>query len=227
MADPAERTYREHRSTVSGHRLLGDQAMGRQGSMGEQMNMPLSQQSRVISRACSGGITALALALLSAVIHLPLVLGDEAQAPANSKAATTSAVAPTGTTAPLESQPIDHLPYRIELHLALDPSARIDTLRMTNLLKQWKSLVHRFVGPPWIVKVANRPSPLSSGDLSSLEPESVAKFDPAFDKIWLIRIAAGEPNSRLVLTGREYDTATRRLGPLQERRAILLADSPR
>ena len=98
---------------------------------------------------------------------------------------------PAGNARGPRPEPIDRQPYRIELHLALDPSARIDQARRVNLLRQWQALVHRFVGPPWSVTIAGRPSPLASGNLDSLDAAAFAKFDPAFDKIWLIRISAG------------------------------------
>jgi hypothetical protein len=122
---------------------------------------------------------------------------------------------------------IDRQPYKIELHLALDPSARIDRARLAVLLKQWQALVRRLVGSPWIISIAARPSPLSSADLEALDAGAFAKFDAAFDKIWLVRISSSEPTGALVFTGREYDTATRRLEPLQEHKALVLADAPR
>ena len=96
-----------------------------------------------------------------------------------------------------------------------------------NLLKEWHALVHRFVGPPWSVTIASQPSPLASGNLDALDAGAFAKFDPAFDKIWLIRISAGAGTSGLHFRGREYDVATRTLGPFQQHRATVLADAPR
>ena len=125
------------------------------------------------------------------------------------------------------AEAIDRQPYRIELHLSFDPSARIDHARRAALLKQWQAQVRRFVGPPWIITIAVTPSPLASGNLETLEAEAFSKFDPTFDKIWLVRVSAARPASGLVFTGQEYDTATRRLGPLQEHTAFVLADAPR
>jgi hypothetical protein len=95
------------------------------------------------------------------------------------------------------------------------------------LLNQWQALVRRLVGPPWVISIASRPSPLASGDLEALEAGALAKFDPSFDKIWLVRISSSEPSGGLVFAGREYDMATRRLEPLQEHKALVLADAPR
>jgi hypothetical protein len=141
-----------------------------------------------------------------------------------------AARSPSGTPAAAASpapEAIDRQPYRIELHLSFDPSARIDLARRTALLKQWQAQVRRFVGPPWIITIAATPSPLASGNLGALEAEAFSRFDPTFDKIWLVRISAALPGSGLVFTGREYDTATRRLGPLQDHTSFVLADAPR
>jgi hypothetical protein len=142
---------------------------------------------------------------------------------------TTAAPVPAATPTPASpaSEAIDRQPYRIELHLSLDPSARIDLRRRTALIKEWQALVRRFVGPPWIVTTAAQPSPLASGNLESLEASSFSGFDSSLDKIWLVRISAEPDTSELRFTGREYDTATRRLGPLQEQTAFVFADAPR
>lgn len=125
------------------------------------------------------------------------------------------------------AESIDRQPYRIELHLALDPSARLDANRRAALVKQWQALVRRFVGPPWVITVAAKPSPLANGNLAALDAKAFAKFDPAFDKIWMVRISASEGSSGLLLGGREYDAATQTLGPFQQRRATVIADAPR
>jgi hypothetical protein len=151
------------------------------------------------------------------------------KAPAKALPSRTAAPAPTPTPTPASpaAEAIDRQPYRIELHLSLDPSARIDLRRRAALLKEWQALVRRFVGPPWIVTTATQPSPLASGNIESLEASSFSGFDPAFDKIWLVRISADAETSALRFTGREYDTKTRRLGPLQEQTALVFADAPR
>jgi len=122
---------------------------------------------------------------------------------------------------------IDRLPYRIELHLAVDPSARIDEAWRTSLLKQFLALVHRFVGPPWLITIATTPSPLAGGDLESLEAQELSNFSSSLDKVWLVRISSGSKAAGLVLSGREYDLGTRRLGPLQVREVLVDADAPR
>jgi len=117
---------------------------------------------------------------LFAIIALSLSPGPTARAEDPPVAGATTAKpqpappAPTATTGTAKSaaaavpEAIDRQPYRIALHLALDPSARIDEARRLALLKQWLALVHRFVGPPWIVSIASLPSPLASGNLEQV-----------------------------------------------------------
>ena len=133
-------------------------------------------------------------------------LAPEAR-PAAQEAA--SGVAATGSAAP---EAIDRQPYRIELHLSFDPSARIDQACRAILLRQWQAQVRRFVGPPWIITIAAPPSPLASGNLDRLDGAACSRFDPSFDKIWLVRISAASPAAGLLFSGREYDTATRQAG---------------
>jgi hypothetical protein len=137
------------------------------------------------------------------------------------------AAGPTPTATPVPPEPLDRQPYRIEFHLAIDPSSRIDHARREILLRQWQALVHRFIGPPWQVTIAARPSPLAGGNLESLDAAALAKSDPAFDKIWLVRVSAGAGTSALLFSGREYDAATRNLGPYRQHGAAVLEDAPR
>ncbi|QEH33877.1 hypothetical protein OJF2_24090 [Aquisphaera giovannonii] len=134
--------------------------------------------------------------------------------------------APEVAAAARPGEPIDRLPYRIELHLAVDPSARLDRASLSRIVREWQALVRRFVGPPWAVTVAPKASPLAGGNLQALDGEVLSGFDPGFDKIWLVRISASG-DAALAFTGREYDTGTRRLGPVQEQRASVPDDAPR
>jgi hypothetical protein len=49
----------------------------------------------------------------------------------------------------------------------------------------------------------------------------------AFDKVWVIHADRALTGPGLAFIGREYDNATRRLGPLQRRTVVALADAPR
>jgi hypothetical protein len=124
-------------------------------------------------------------------------------------------------------EPIERRPYRISFHLACDPSARIDAARRTEMLQQWQVLVRRFVGPPWAVTIEPESSPLESADiLGESVPEVFAGF-ASFDKVWVVRVSRLESGSGLEFVGREYDTASRRLGALQQRGLNAVADAPR
>ena len=124
------------------------------------------------------------------------------------------------------AESIDRRPYRISLHLGFDPSARIDLAKRADLIREWQVLARRFIGAPWVVTIADPSSPLTNFELDSLEPDAIASV-ATFDKVWVVRVARSDAGPGLVFSGREYDTATRRLGPLQLRLAPALADAPR
>ena len=122
---------------------------------------------------------------------------------------------------------IDRRPYRISLHLGIDASARIDLAKWrAGLIRDWQVLARRFIGAPWIVTIADPTSPLTNFDLDSLEPDAFASV-ATFDKVWVVRVARSDAGPRLSFSGREYDTATQRLGPLQVKLVPALSDAPR
>ena len=123
-------------------------------------------------------------------------------------------------------EPIERRPYRISFHLACDPSARIDAARRAELLQQWQILVKRFIGPPWAVTIEPASGPLDSADIVADLPEAFAGFT-SFDKVWVVRVSRSESGSGMALVGREYDTASRRLGALQRRQVNAACDAPR
>jgi hypothetical protein len=49
----------------------------------------------------------------------------------------------------------------------------------------------------------------------------------SYDKVWVVHADRADSGPGVVFSGREYDTATRRLGPLQRRKVQVLADAPR
>ena len=124
------------------------------------------------------------------------------------------------------NEPIERRPYRISLHMAFDPSARIDLLKRADLIREWQILVRRFIGPPWVVSIADSPDPLANIELDSVDPDAFASVG-SIDKVWVVRVSRSEQDSVLVFTGREYDTSTRQLGPLQVRTVSALSDAPR
>ena len=124
------------------------------------------------------------------------------------------------------NEPIERRPYRISLHMAFDPSARIGLLKRADLIREWQILVRRFIGPPWVISIADSPDPLANVELDSVDPDAFASVG-SFDKVWVVRVSRSEQDSVLVFTGREYDTSTRQLGPLQVRTVSALSDAPR
>jgi hypothetical protein len=152
--------------------------------------------------------------------------------PPAATAARTQATAERTATA---AEPIERQPYRIIFHLACHPSSRIDAARRADLLRDWQVMVRRFIGAPWLVSVAPPSSPVLDFDLEGLEkatPAQAAAFEKAvnagsYDKVWVVHADRNEAGLGVVFTGREYDTATRRLGPLQRRAVEVLAEAPR
>jgi hypothetical protein len=124
------------------------------------------------------------------------------------------------------AESIDRRPYRISLHIGFDPSARIDLAKRAGLIRDWQVLVRRFIGAPWVVTIAEPSSALPEFELDSLEPDAFASV-ATFDKVWVVRVARSDAGPGLVFRGREYDTATRRLGPIQLRLVPALSDAPR
>ncbi len=126
-----------------------------------------------------------------------------------------------------DAPPIDRQPYKIQLHVAIDPETRIDPRRRAEVLSAWTALVRRFVGAPWDVTIAEEGSPLSHSGMTveSLGPDAIVGLASGFDKVWAIRIGREGPG--LSLSGREFDVLTRRLGPTHRRPAPFLPDLPR
>jgi hypothetical protein len=148
---------------------------------------------------------------------------ENAKGPAKQSAAEPSKAPPKSE----PREPIERRPYRISFHLACDPSARIDAARRAELLQQWHVLVKRFVGPPWIVTIEPATGPLDSADVvAELPPDAFTGFT-SFDKVWVVRVSRSESGPGLAFVGREYDTASRRLGALQRRQVNAVGDAPR
>jgi hypothetical protein len=175
------------------------------------------------------------VARVSAVaLGLVLVVGfAAAQPPPESKPAgsdeakgSTSTASSTSTAPKSKREPIEMLPYRIRIHLSIDPESRIDARSREIILRDWELMIRRFVGAPWKVEFAPEGTdPTYLGDLEDLDPEALGARAEGVDKIWLIRIGPDGPG--YAFTGREYDAATHRLGPLQRRAVHLVKDAAR
>jgi len=167
------------------------------------------------------GKVASALALVLLLSNAPT--SSRADAP-STKSDRAAAAAPGASP---NAEPIERQPYRIELHLIAAPSARLDEASRKVLIDRWRDLVHRFIGASWSVDLAEPPSPLVGDGLARLKAEALAGVDPTLDKVWLVWIAADARGGGLVFTGREYDVATRWLGPLQKQETPSRRDLPR
>ncbi len=167
----------------------------------------------------------------------PAVPTTSADAPASpgSPPAASASVSEPARPASTAAEPIERQPYRIVFHFACHPSSRIDSARRAELVRDWQVMVRRFVGTPWIVSVAPPSNPVLELDLQRLEkatPAQAAAFEKAvnassYDKVWVVHADRADTGPGVVFSGREYDTATRRLGPLQRRKVQVLADAPR
>jgi hypothetical protein len=123
-------------------------------------------------------------------------------------------------------EPIERRPYRISVHLSCDKSARIDAAGREDLLSDWQILVRRLIGAPWVLTIAPATSPLANLDPEGLDGEAFASYS-SFDKVWVVRVSRSESEGAIQFEGREYDTASRRLGPFQRRIAQTRSDTPR
>ena len=158
----------------------------------------------------------------------PASVGGDTPAQAKTQPAPTvsSSVSESLPASPKATELMERQPYRIVLHFACHPSSRIDEARRADLLRNWQILVRRFVGAPWVISIAPASSPLLELDLDDPDPSSFASVG-AFDKVWLVHADRPDSGTALEFSGREYDTATRRLGPLQRRTVDTLSDAPR
>jgi hypothetical protein len=157
------------------------------------------------------------------VLALVWPLEARAQAPS----ATSSASKSDSKVAKPKTIPIDQKPYRIRAWLAPAPQAPIDARGMRILTENWRSLVTRFVGPPWVLEVAEGEGPLLAGPLASLQATAVIPLAQGFDKAWLIEIAPLPGSLGLKISGREYDAATGLLGLVFSEKVRIIDDAPR
>jgi hypothetical protein len=127
--------------------------------------------------------------------------------------------------APAPPEAADRLPYRIAAQVAISAEARIDARGRDRLIVEWRGLVHRFIGAPWELTVAEGDRAALGVDLDALEPAALAAIAHDHDKVWLIQL--GRERADWTLAGRELDTATMRLGPTHRRLGRFAADLPR
>lgn len=124
-----------------------------------------------------------------------------------------------------KSDPIELKPYVIKVSLGFSPKTRTDSRSRSRIVADWLALVERFVGMPWRLDVEEGDGPQPGVRLEGLDPKVLAMAYPGVDKGWIIKV---EPATMgWVLTGREFDVATSRLGPICRRAAPYPADAAR
>ncbi len=123
--------------------------------------------------------------------------------------------------------PIEERPYKIRAWVSVAPKARLDYRGREALIAGWKTLIERFVGPPWQVEVADGDGPLLTERLDDLMPEAVAPLAQGFDKAWVIQARPLPDGYGVSLSGREWDAATGQIGLIGTRPARSIEDAPR
>lgn len=167
----------------------------------------------------------MALRLLAALPALVALTSATGTAPAADAPAT-----PPTTAAPAKKEkptPIEARPYKIRAWVAVAPTTRLDYRGREALIAGWRTLIERFVGPPWQVEVADGDGPLLANGLEELMPEAVAPLAQGFDKAWVIQVRPLPGGYGILLNGREWDAATGQIGLVGTKPARSIADAPR
>ncbi|CAN5905518.1 hypothetical protein BH23PLA1_BH23PLA1_09720 [soil metagenome] len=137
-------------------------------------------------------------------------------------------IAPLARADDPEPPPLPERPYEIRAWISVDPSARLAPGHREALIDDWESLVRRFIGTPWRLEVADDDGPLLGLDLDAIDLDTIAEAVEKADKGWLIRIErTGGNQAGLTLSGREFDSATRQLGPIHRQSAPFPKDVAR
>jgi hypothetical protein len=125
-----------------------------------------------------------------------------------------------------ERESLERRPYTIRAWVAVDPLSRLDARGRELMLAAWRGLARRFVGPAWEVDLPAGNGPLGIAALEELQSKQVRPLAAGVDKAWMIEIAPSAEGG-LVLSGREFDATTGRLGLLFQRNAPCAFDAAR
>ncbi|MBI3866329.1 MAG: hypothetical protein HY290_30990 [Planctomycetia bacterium] len=106
-------------------------------------------------------------------------------------------------------------PYNVSVKIGFEAIPEFDAAFRTAVCDQTLAGIERFVGPLWRATVVEEPGDLFSGAAAiiRLAPERLAARPAALacDKVFLLAVAPAGAGLRV--TGREWDSATRQLGP--------------
>lgn len=127
--------------------------------------------------------------------------------------------------APSQTTSFDRKPYKIQVHLGIEPETRIDSRMRQSLLDDWMTLVRRFVGAPWDLNIAKGDDSTALAPLDLLTKEAFAKLEGGPDKVWILQVRRNR--ATLELLGREFDATVKRLGPIRRAPVPVVADLPR
>lgn len=126
-----------------------------------------------------------------------------------------------------DSTPLEQRPYVIRVWFTADPSARMTRADRDRLVADWLLLTERFAGPSWKLELAPDDGPLRGRDPESLTADEVVAATTGADKGWLIQASRPPTGAGWLIAGREFDAATRQLGPIQRQLAPFRRDTAR
>ena len=121
--------------------------------------------------------------------------------------------------------PIERMPYSIRVAIDFNPSTRIDPARRAAILEEWRGLVRRFVGAPWVLHNAEPPGSLGPIPIDDLKAADLKGMTDKVDKVWVIQVR--REGAGLAMVGRELDVATGWLGEVHRRTVAYPSDLPR
>lgn len=112
--------------------------------------------------------------------------------------------------------PIEDRPYRVRVQISFAATPQFDAAFRTGVLEQLSGGIERSVGSFWRCDVAQEQGGVFSGPpaLKRLTPENLMRQLVAAesDKAYLIAVTAS--GAGIAIAGREWDAATRQLGPV-------------
>ena len=116
-------------------------------------------------------------------------------------------------------------PYKIRAHVSFEPATRIDGTARAILLRDWLTLIRRFVGDPWVVETVAESPRIAAGALDSLNPDTLKPLSQGVDKVWVIQVR--REGATLILEGRELDVLLNRLGEIHQAETRDMINLPR
>jgi hypothetical protein len=136
------------------------------------------------------------------------------------------AIVGLGADAPATRPAWERRPYAIRALIAFDPNARWDAASQQAVIESWRQLTRRFVGAPWSLDIRLAEGVLDTTSLDAMADVDLVTASKDVEQLWVIRVEA-DARGGASLLGRDWDVATKRLGPLRKRMAPDPDDLPR